>query len=161
MAIESRYKMSLERLDAMKAELQYLETDRAKEVAEQLKEARSFGDLSENSEYDEAKAEREKLYSKIAELQDLIANAEIVDHVEVHNAFAVSLGSKVKVKDLEDGFEEVYEIVGSQEANPMKGRVSDDSPFGRALYGHVAGDKVKVDAPAGEMNFEIISVEND
>lgn len=161
MAIESRYKMSQERLDALKAELQYLETDKAKEVAEQIKEARSFGDLSENSEYDEAKAEQGKLYSKIAELQDLIANAEIVDHVEVHNAFAVSLGSKVKVKDLEDGFEEVYEIVGSQEANPMMGRVSDDSPFGRALYGHVAGDKVKVDAPAGEMNFEILSVEND
>ena len=161
MAIESRYKMSQERLDALKAELQYLETDKAKEVAEQIKEARSFGDLSENSEYDEAKAEQGKLYSKIAELQDLIANAEIVDHVEVHNAFAVSLGSKVKVKDLEDGFEEVYAIVGSQEANPMMGRVSDDSPFGRALYGHVAGDKVKVDAPAGEMNFEILSVEND
>ncbi|MDO4816499.1 MAG: transcription elongation factor GreA [Bacillota bacterium] len=161
MAIESRYKMSQERLDALKAELQYLETDKAKEVAEQIKEARSFGDLSENSEYDEAKAEQGKLYSKIAELQDLIANAEIVDHVEVQNAFAVSLGSKVKVKDLEDGFEEVYEIVGSQEANPMQGRVSDDSPFGRALYGHVAGDKVKVDAPAGEMNFEILSVEND
>ena len=160
MAIESRYKMSQERLDALKAELQYLETDKAKEVAEQIKEARSFGDLSENSEYDEAKSEQGKLYSKIAEIQDLIANAEIVDHVEVHNAFAVSLGSRIKVKDLEEGFEDEYEIVGSQEANPMLGKVSDDSPFGRALYGHVAGDKVKVDAPAGEILFEILSVEN-
>ncbi len=161
MAIESRYKMSQERLDALKAELQYLETDKAKEVAEQIKEARSFGDLSENSEYDEAKSEQGKLYSKIAEIQDLIANAEIVDHVEVHNAFAVSLGSRIKVKDMEEGFEDEYEIVGSQEANPMLGKVSDDSPFGRALYGHVAGDKVKVDAPAGEILFEILSVEND
>ena len=161
MAIDSRYKMSEERLEALKAELQYLETDKAKEVAEQIKEARSFGDISENSEYDEAKSEQGKLYSKIAEIQDLIANAEIVDHVEVHNAFAVSLGSRIKVKDLEEGFEDEYEIVGSQEANPMLGKVSDDSPFGRALYGHVAGDKVKVDAPAGEILFEILSVEND
>ncbi len=160
MAIESRYKMSQERLDALKAELQYLETDKAKEVAEQIKEARSFGDLSENSEYDEAKSEQGKLYSKIAEIQDLIANAEIVDRVEVNNAFAVTQGSKVKVRDLDEGYEDVYEIVGSQDANPMLFRVSDDSPFGRALYGHVAGDTVKVDAPAGEIRFEIISVEN-
>lgn len=153
--------LTKEGYEKLTEELNTLKTVGRDDIAEKIKVALSFGDLSENSEYDEAKAEREKLYSKIAELQDLIANAEIVDHVEVHNAFAVSLGSKVKVKDLEDGFEEVYEIVGSQEANPMKGRVSDDSPFGRALYGHVAGDKVKVDAPAGEMNFEIISVEND
>ena len=161
MAIDSRYKMSKERLEALKAELQYLETDKAKEVAEQINEARSFGDLSENSEYDEAKSEQGKLYSKIAEIKALIENAEIVDHVENLNAFAVSMGSKVKVKDLDDGFEEEYEIVGSQEANPMLGKVSDDSPFGRGLYGHVAGDKVKIDAPAGEMHFEILSVEND
>ncbi|MCF0137655.1 MAG: transcription elongation factor GreA [Oscillospiraceae bacterium] len=161
MAIESRYKMSQERLEALKAELLFLETDKAKEVAEQIKEARSFGDLSENSEYDEAKSEQGKLYSKIAELKDLIDHAEIVDHVESNNAFAVRLGSRVTVRDLDEGYEETYELVGSQEANPMQGRVSDDSPFGRGLYGHVAGEKVKVDAPAGELHFEIISVEND
>jgi len=161
MAIDGKYKMSEERLAALKNELHILETDKAKEVAEQIKEARSFGDLSENSEYDEAKSEQAKLYTRIAEVQDLIANAEIVDHVEVVNAFAVSLGSKVKVCDIDAAEEDEFEIVGSQEANPMENRISDDSPLGRALYGHVAGDKVKVDAPMGEMYFEIISVEND
>ncbi len=161
MATESRFKMSQERLEALKAELQYLETDKAKEVSEQIKEARSFGDLSENSEYDEAKTEQGKLYSKIAEIKNLIENAEIVDKSD-NGAVkgAVTLNSKVKVRDLDEGFEDTYTIVGSQEANPMQFKVSDDSPFGRALYGHVAGDKVKVDAPAGELNFEIISVEN-
>ena len=146
MATENRFKMSQERLDALKKELLYLETDKAKEVAEQIKEARSFGDLSENSEYDEAKTEQGKLYSRIAELKSLVEN--------------VTLGSRVKVRDLDDGYEEDYTIVGSQEANPMEGRVSDDSPFGRGLYGHVAGEKITVDAPAGELHFEILSVEN-
>ncbi len=161
MATDSRFKMSQERLDALKAELQYLETDKAKEVAEQIKEARSFGDLSENSEYDEAKSEQGKLYSKIAEIKNLIENAEIVEKVDANlSKGAVTLGSTVKVRDMDEGFEEEYTIVGSQEANPMMGRVSDDSPFGRALYGHVVGDKVKVDAPECELHFEILSVEN-
>ena len=161
MATESRFKMSQERLDALKAELQYLETDKAKEVSEQIKEARSFGDLSENSEYDEAKTEQGKLYSKIAEIKNLIENAEIVDKMDTGAVKGtVTLGSVVKVRDLDEGCEEQYTIVGSQEADPMSGRVSDDSPFGRGLYGHVAGDKIDVDAPAGVLHFEIISVEN-
>ena len=162
MATESRFKMSQERLDALKKELLYLETDKAKEVAEQIKDARSFGDLSENSEYDEAKTEQGKLYSRIAELKNLVENAEIVEKVDTGmRKGAITLGSRVKVRDLEDGFEEEYTLVGSQEANPMEGRISDDSPFGRGLYGHVAGEKVVVDAPVGSINYEIISVEND
>lgn len=162
MATESRFKMSQERLDALKEELLYLETDRAKEVAEQIKEARSFGDLSENSEYDEAKTEQGKLYSRIAELKSLIENAEIVEKVDTGmRKGAVTLGSRVRVRDIEDGYEEEYIIVGSQEANPMEGKVSDDSPFGHGLYGHVTGEKITVDAPAGELHFEILSVEND
>ena len=161
MATENRFKMSQERLDALKEELLYLETDRAKEVAEQIKEARSFGDLSENSEYDEAKTEQGKLYSRIAELKSLIENAEIVEKVDTGmRKGAVTLGSRVKVRDTEDGYEE-EDIIGSQEANPMEGKVSDDSPFGHGLYGHVAGEKITVDAPAGELHFEILSVEND
>ena len=161
MATDNRFKMSQERYDALKEELQYLETDKAKEVAEQIKEARSFGDLSENSEYDEAKSEQGKLYSKIAEIKALLDNAEIVEKIDTSAVKgSVTLGSTVKVRDLDEGFEEEYTIVGSQEANPMLGRVSDDSPFGRGLYGHVAGDKVKIDAPAGELHFEILSVEN-
>ena len=162
MATESRFKMSQERLDALKKELLYLETDKAKEVAEQIKEARSFGDLSENSEYDEAKTEQGKLYSRIAELKNLIENAEIVEKVETGmRKGAITLVSRVKVRDIDEGCEEEYTIVGSQEANPMEGRVSDDSPFGRGLYGHVVGEKIVVEAPVGNLNFEIISVEND
>ena len=157
----SRFKMSQERLDAIKEELHYLETVREKEVSELIKEARSFGDLSENSEYDEAKTEQGKLYSKIAELKLLIENAEIVDNIE-HDApkDTVTLSSKVRVRDIEDDFEETYEIVGSQEANPNEGRISDDSPLGQGLIGHRAGDTVTVHAPAGELKFEILSVEN-
>ena len=161
MANMSRYRMSQERLDELKQELQYLETVREKEVAEQIKEARSFGDLSENSEYDEAKTEQGKLYSKIAEMKDLIENAEIVDNIEVDvPKDSVTLGSIVRVRDLEDGFEETYEIVGSQEANPKQHRISDDSPVGRGLHGHRSGEIVTIQAPAGELKFEILSLEN-
>ncbi|MBQ6365468.1 MAG: transcription elongation factor GreA [Oscillospiraceae bacterium] len=161
MAIPSRYKMSTERLDALKEELNYLETVREKEVAEQIKEARSFGDLSENSEYDEAKAEQAKLYSKIAELKDLISNAEIVDNTEADlPKDSVTLGSLVDVIDLEDDYEMTYEIVGSQEANPREGRISDDSPVGKGLHGHRAGETVNIEAPAGILKFKIISVTN-
>ena len=161
MAQLSRFKMSQERLDALKDELYYLETVREKEVAEQIKEARSFGDLSENSEYDEAKTEQGKLYSRIAEIKVLIDNAVIVDKID-HDApkDTVTLGSIVKVRDIEDDYEETYEIVGSQEANPREGRISDDSPVGRALRGHRAGEQVTVEAPAGNLKFEIVSVEN-
>lgn len=161
MAISSRYKMSADRLEELKKELNYLETVREKEVAEQIKEARSFGDLSENSEYDEAKEEQGKLYSKIAEIKDLIENAEIVDNIETTVAAnAVTLGSVVTVSDLEDGSEEVFTIVGSQEANPKEGRISDDSPLGRNLHGHVEGETVSVEAPAGVFQFKIVSVKN-
>ena len=157
----SRFKMSQERLDAIKEELNYLETVREKEVAELIKEARSFGDLSENSEYDEAKTEQGKLYSKIAELKVLIENAEIVDNIDNGAPKdTVTLGSVVKVLDLEDEFEEMYEIVGSQEANPRMGRISDDSPVGRALHGARAGDVVTVAAPAGNIQLKVVSVEN-
>ena len=157
----NRFKMSQERLDAIKQELYELETVRMKEVAEQIKEARSFGYLSENSEYDEAKDEQGKVYSRIEELKVLIENAEIVDNIDVDAPKdAITLGSIVKVRDVADDFEETYEIVGSQEANPRAGRISDDSPVGRGLHGHRAGETVSIMAPAGELKFEIISVEN-
>ena len=150
----NRFKMSQERLDALKDELYYLETVREKEVSELIKEARSFGDLSENSEYDEAKTEQGKLYSKIAELKVLIENAEIVDNMDENTPKdAITLGSIVKVRDIEEDFEETYEIVGSQEANPREGRISDDSPLGRGLHGHKAGETVIVNAPAGDIKF--------
>lgn len=155
------FKLTRERLKELEEELNYLKTTREKEVAEQIKEARSFGDLSENSEYDEAKTEQGKLYSRIAEIKVLIDNAEIVDNID-HDApkDTVTLGSIVKVRDIEDDYEETYEIVGSQEANPREGRISDDSPVGRALRGHRSGEQVTVEAPAGNLKFEIVSVEN-
>ena len=162
MATASRFKMSQERLNALKEELVYQETVREKEVAELIKEARSFGDLSENSEYDEAKSEQGKLYSHIAELKVLIENAEIVDNID-HDApkDAVTLSSVVRVRDVEDDFEETYTIVGSQEANPREGRISDDSPVGQGLIGHRAGETVTIHAPVGDLCFEILSVENE
>ena len=161
MSSSEKIKMSQERYDSLVEELNYLETVREKEVSELIKEARSFGDLSENSEYDEAKTEQGKLYSKIAELKVLIDNAEIVDNLDTDTPKdAITLGSVVKVRDVDDDFEETYEIVGSQEANPRMGRISDDSPVGRGLHGHRAGETVTIAAPAGELKFEIISVEN-
>jgi transcription elongation factor GreA len=161
MANVNKFKMSQDRLDALKEELQYLETVREKEVAELIKEARSFGDLSENSEYDEAKSEQGKLYSKIAELKVLIENAEIVDNID-HDApkDTVTLSSKVRVVDVDEDFEEEYEIVGSQEANPREGRISDDSPVGQGLIGHRAGETVIIHAPVGDLTFKILKVEN-
>ena len=161
MSTSGRFRMSQERLEEIKEELHYLETVREKEVSELIKEARSFGDLSENSEYDEAKTEQGKLYSKIAELKVLIENAEIVDNIDADAPKdTVTLGSIVRVRDVEDDFEETYEIVGSQEANPKAGRISDDSPVGRGLRGHRAGDMVMIAAPAGELKFQVLSVEN-
>ena len=158
MGTENRYKMSQESLDKLKEELEYLETVRTKEVAEQIKEARSFGDLSENSEYDDAKTEQGKLYSRIAELKDLVENAQIDNSTAT--AGLVGHGSKVKVRDLEDDSILEYQIVGSQDANPMIGRVSSDSPFGIGLLGHKKGETITVDAPAGLLRFEILSIDN-
>ncbi len=158
-ADNSKYKMSQERYDEIKKELHYLETVREKEVSELIKEARSFGDLSENSEYDEAKTEQGKLYSKIAELKALIEKAEIIEKTELDGG-TVALSSRIKLLDVDENEELEYQIVGSQEANPMSGRISDESPIGRGLLGHKVGETVTIDAPAGEIRFTILSVEN-
>jgi len=154
---EAKYKMSEERLQQLKEELVYLQTVREKEVAQQIKEARSFGDLTENSEYDEAKTEQGKLYSKIAEIKNLIENAEIVKASDKTDS--VGIGSRVTVLDQEQESEDTYEIVGSQEADPILGRISDDSPFGRGLMGRRKGEIVEIDAPAGALRFEILRIE--
>ena len=132
------YKLSAERLEELKKELTYLKTVREKEVADLIKEARSFGDLSENSEYDEAKNEQGKLYSRIAE---------------------VGMGSRITVKDVVTGDEETYQVVGSQEADPMNGRISEESPFGRALLGRAVGDIAVVEAPAGNIEYEVVAIQ--
>lgn len=154
------FKLTRERLKELEAELYYLKTTREKEVAEQIKEARSFGDLSENSEYDEAKNEQAKLYGRIAEVENILSNAVVIDEtVELENFGIVGLGCTIKVRDLEFDEDSVYAIVGSQEANPMEGRISDDSPFGRAMLGKRIGDVVEVEAPVGTLKFEVLAVE--
>ena len=157
MSIDSRYKMSQERYDQLVEELEYLQTVREKEVAEQIKEARSFGDLSENSEYDEAKNEQGKLYSRIAQLDEILSNYVVIE--EETEGDYVRLGCTVKVLDKEFDEEATYKIVGSQEADPMNGAISEDSPFGKALLGKTAGADVVVDAPSGTVEYKIISVE--
>ena len=158
MEVDNNYKMSAERLAELKQELQYLQTVRVKEAAELIKEARSFGDLSENSEYDEAMTEQARLYSKINELKELIDKAQVVEMEAT--AGKVGHGSKVKVRDLETETEELIFLVGSQEANPMQGLVSSDSPLGRGLMGHSVGEVVTVEAPAGSFSYEIVEIEN-
>lgn len=155
----NKYKMSQERLDEITEELNFLETVRTKEVSELIKEARSFGDLSENSEYDEAKTEQGKVYSKIAELKDLVDNAEIIEHTATAHDM-VSLGKLVTVLDMAEQEQQEYQIVGSQEANPRQGRISDESPLGRALLGSREGDLITIDAPVGAIKFKIVAVKN-
>lgn len=152
------YRLSAERLEELKQELTYLKTVREKEVAELIKEARSFGDLSENSEYDEAKNEQGKLYSRIAELDEILSNYTLIEEQENHMDM-VHVGNNVVVKDLE--FDETlhYQIVGSQEADPMNGRISEDSPFGKALLGNAVGDEVQVEAPAGVLRYRILEIQ--
>ena len=152
------YRISAERLEELQQELTYLKTVREKEVAEQIKEARSFGDLSENSEYDEAKNEQGKLYSRMAELEEILSNYTIIDDSE-KSADMIHVGTTVVVKDLEFDEEESYEIVGSQEADPMNGRISEESPFGKALLGHKVGEEVVVEAPAGNLHYQILKIE--
>ncbi len=152
------FKLTRERLKELEAELNYLKTTREKEVAEQIKEARSFGDLSENSEYDEAKNEQAKLYGRIAEVENILTHAVMIDET-AEAAGTVGLGCTVKVRDVEFDEISVYTIVGSQEANPMEARISDDSPFGKAMLGKHIGDIVEVEAPVGMVQFEILAVE--
>ena len=152
------FKLSAERLEELKKELVYLKTVREKEVADQIKEARSFGDLSENSEYDEAKNEQGKLYSRIAEVENILANYVVIEEHET-DPNSGRLGSKVKVLELEFEEEESYQVVGSQEADPMNGRISEDSPFGRALRGKKAGEEVGVEAPAGNIRYQIVEIQ--
>lgn len=156
--MKKTYKLTQERYKSIEEELLYLKTVREKEVADQIKEARSFGDLSENSEYDEAKNEQGKLYSKIAELEYILANATMIEEDEMP-AGVVSSGCRVIIKDMESGDIEEYQIVGSQEANPALCRISDESPFGRALWGKRVGDSVVVKAPECTLKYQVINIE--
>ena len=157
--MKKEYKMSAERKEELQNELTYLKTVREQEVADLIKEARGFGDLSENSEYDEAKNEQGKLYSRIAELEDILLHAVIVDEAEM-DSDKISIGCKVVVTNLDTRKQmPAYKIVGSQEADVMSRAISEDSPFGKALMGRKAGDEVTVEAPKGVIHYRIDSIE--
>ena len=151
------FKISALRLKELEQELFYLKTTREKEVAEQIKEARSFGDLSENSEYDEAKNEQAKLYGRIAEVENILAHAVVITD-DMYGQDEVSPGCRFKVEDVEFGEVEEYHFVGSQEANPMEGKISDESPFGKAMLGKKVGTIVEVEAPAGTIQYKIVEI---
>jgi len=142
---------------AMVDELAYLKGVKLEEVKISIAEARSFGDLSENSEYDEAKNEQAKVVSRIAELEGLIEHAVIIDEAEL-KADVINLGSTVKVLDMEEDEELEYSLVGTNEANPMLGRISDRSPIGSAMIGAIVGDIITVNTPNGEMKLKILAV---
>lgn len=155
--MQKQYKMTKEKYDELVKELEYMKTVREKEVADQVKEARSFGDLSENSEYDEAKNEQGKLYSRIAEVENILANHIIIEDSDLIPSEVVT-GCKIKVEDMEFGDVEEFYIVGSQEAKPIEGRISDESPFGMGMLGKKVGEIAVVDAPAGQQKYKILEI---
>lgn len=156
--MKKEYKMSAARQQELQDELTYLKTVREKEVAELIKEARGFGDLSENSEYDEAKNEQGKLYSRIAELEEILQHVVIVDESNAPTN-VVTIGCKVTVVDKNGKAMPAYKIVGSQEADPMHGIISEESPFGKALLGAKEGDTVTVEAPQGAITYTVQKIE--
>ena len=138
-------------------ELEHLKTVKRAEVAQAIKKARSFGDLSEHSEYDEAKNEQAEIETKIAQLEETIKNATVLDDTQL-KADKVSVGHKVKIYDVLADVEQEFSIVGSTEADPFENKISDDSPLGKALIGSREGDTITVEAPVGILKYTIISI---
>jgi transcription elongation factor GreA len=138
-----------EGLDKLKAEIEYLSNDKRREVAERIKEAREFGDISENSEYDDAKNEQAMLEARIASLEDKLRSASVIDPTELDKD-VVRVGSLVSVKDEGSGKSLKYTIVGSTEADPSENKLSNESPVGKALVGRKRNDTVKVTLPSGK-----------
>ena len=151
------FKITSLRLAELEKELNYLKTTREREIAAMIAEARSYGDLSENSEYDAAKNEQAKLYGRIAEIEDILSHAVIIED-ENEATGRVGLGCRVVVVDLVTGKQTKYRITGSQEANPMEYKLSDDSPFGRAVVGKAEGETFMVIAPAGSYEMKVVSI---
>lgn len=154
---EKKTILTSEGLKKLEDELEQLRTKTRKEVAEKLKVALSFGDLSENSEYDEAKNEQARVEARILQLETMLKNVTILDSNELTNEI-IQIGSKVKIKDLEDGETLEYRIVGSMETNPDEGKISDESPVGKALIGHKIKDIVKIKIPAGVVQYEVLDI---
>ncbi|WP_042478125.1 transcription elongation factor GreA [Bacillus ndiopicus] len=162
MSNEKQYPMTLAGKAKLEEELDHLKTVKRKEVVERIKIARSFGDLSENSEYDSAKEEQGFVEGRISTIESMLRNALIITEDESQASDTVTLGKTVTFDELIDGkradFEESYTIVGSAEADPLEGLISNDSPIAKALMGHKVGDKVKLTTPGGDMEVEILKI---
>ncbi len=146
-----------EGLRRLEEELEELKTVKRKDIAEKIKVALSFGDLSENSEYDEAKNEQAIIEGRIAEIENQLKNVQVLDESELTNE-TVRIGSKILIREQDSGEEETYKIVGSTEADPMQGRISDESPVGKAMLGHMAGDVVEVEIPSGAVKYVLVEI---
>ncbi len=154
---EQQVMLTEEGFEKLENELEYLETEKRREVAKRIKVAREFGDISENSEYDDAKNEQAFVEGRIQEIKNMLNNAHVVKDDEVTDE-KVNLGTKVMLHDLDSDEKISYTLVGSAEADPLNHRISNESPIGKAILGHVIGDEVKVETPAGEVEYEIISI---
>lgn len=158
MADEKKIVLTSEGYKKAQDELEHLKVVRRKEVAQKIKEARSQGDLSENAEYDAAKEEQAEIEARIVQLDNMLRNAEVIAEDEL-NSGHVSLGNKVVLFDEEFQEEVTYTIVGSAEADPAGGKISNESPLGLALIGHVEGDIVDVEAPDGTITYKLLSID--
>lgn len=150
--------LTKEGMAKLREELDYLKTEKRKEVSEKIREARSFGDLSENAEYDEAKNEQAEVESRINTIINMLKYARVIDDSEITND-VVGLGTTVVIREVGEDEDETYSIVTTTEADPEVNKISQDSPVGKALIGHQAGDTVTVETPVGKIDFEIISVD--
>ncbi|MEH7178844.1 transcription elongation factor GreA [Neobacillus vireti] len=157
MAIDKVFPMTQAGKDKLIQELEHLKSVKRKEVVERIKIARSFGDLSENSEYDSAKEEQAFVEGRITTLENMIRNAKIIEEGDIAGD-SVTLGSSVTFVELPDGDEETYTIVGSAEADPFEGKISNDSPIAKSLLGKKVGDQVNVQTPGGDMSVRIVSI---
>lgn len=157
---EKQYFVTEEGLDALEKELEFLKTVRRKEVAEKIKVALSFGDLSENSEYDEAKNDQAIMEARIADVEVMLKNAVVIDESELNNE-TVHIGSKIEVSVVTAEGKKAkrsFKIVGSNEADPRNGKISDESAVGKALIGAKVGQTVEVETPAGVSQYQIVTI---
>ena len=150
--------LTQESYNELKKELEYMKTEGARSVAEAIKEARGYGDLSENSEYDEAKNEQGKLYSRIAEIEAMLEHAVIISEDE-KNSHLVRMGVDVTVLFVANGMKKTFSIVGTQEVDIMNNKISNESPIGKALVGKAVGDHAVAETPAGQMELEILQID--
>lgn len=156
--MEKKNILTYEGLKKLEDELQDLKVVRRKEVAQKIKEAREQGDLSENAEYDAAKDEQRDIEARIEELEKILKNAEVVDEEEI-DLDKINVGCKVKILDIEYNEELEYKVVGSTEANSLTGKISNESPVGRAIIGASVGEIVTVETPAGELQYKILEIQ--